>query len=315
MYYIPYDAIFPMKLADGEMDVTGITVDCLDQRELPGEAAIAEEFKTKTLAGDLYKFVETFCGEPGCDCRRVIFQVVSAKAQRLEAAIAWGWESERFYRRWMGPRATREDIADLMGPILNPGAPATERAADLLKVVRMALIPNRDFVAGIKARYIEFKTEIEERHARGEHPKQAPAYREAMTAKIIAEQADRRPVEERFFHELLAIERTVVDFAAEHPAASDHTARSVYEVLRDRHRAIALGREPKPARLDGLDAALHARLLEICGEALGGATASEERREPAAALESCFKRLLKSVDRWSGVGGRTGYLDHIKRFL
>lgn len=315
MYYIPYDEIFPMKEAGGGKVVTGVELECVDRRDLPSDASVPEAMKIRTLAGDCYKFVETFCGEPGCDCRRVIFQVMSAKAHRLEAAIAWGWESERFYRKWMGPHARREDIAGLKGPILNPGSPATERAADLLKFVRHVLVPKRDFAEDLKARYIEFKTEIEERHARGEHPKQAPAYRELLKSNLLADRMDRLPIEERAFDELQAIEQAVVKFAAEHGAASDHTARSAFETLRDRYRAIGGGREPKPVRLDGLDALLHARVLELCEGILEGKTSPEGRKETAALLETCFKRLLKSIDRWGGIGGRTGYLDYIKRFL
>jgi hypothetical protein len=35
-----------------------------------------------------YEFVEMFCDEPGCDCRRVFLYVLSSLRQDVEAVIA-----------------------------------------------------------------------------------------------------------------------------------------------------------------------------------------------------------------------------------
>ena len=49
-----------------------------------------------------YSFLEMFCDEPGCDCRRVFFSVVSSLQKDIQAVITWGWEDQEFYVTWMG---------------------------------------------------------------------------------------------------------------------------------------------------------------------------------------------------------------------
>ena len=47
------------------------------------------------LPGDEYAYVESFCDEPGCDCRRVFLVVYSSKRNQMVAVIAYGWESRK----------------------------------------------------------------------------------------------------------------------------------------------------------------------------------------------------------------------------
>ena len=49
-----------------------------------------------------YGFLEMFCNEPGCDCRRVFFTVISSRSQDMEAVICFGWEKKEFYHNWAG---------------------------------------------------------------------------------------------------------------------------------------------------------------------------------------------------------------------
>jgi hypothetical protein len=51
-----------------------------------------------------YSFLEMFCDEVNCDCRRVFFRVVSASRMKCEAIVSWGWESRAFYRKWSGQK-------------------------------------------------------------------------------------------------------------------------------------------------------------------------------------------------------------------
>src|SRR3990167_8042162 len=71
-----------------------------------------------------YLLLEMYCDEPGCDCRRVFLNVFRAESRTFEAVIAYGWESRKFYAKWMGdddPRA----MDSLQGPELNFGSPTT----------------------------------------------------------------------------------------------------------------------------------------------------------------------------------------------
>jgi hypothetical protein len=49
--------------------------------------------RTGGLPAGSYEFLEMYCDEPKCDCRRVMFSVISSARKDVEAVIAWGWES------------------------------------------------------------------------------------------------------------------------------------------------------------------------------------------------------------------------------
>ena len=116
--------------------------------------------------GDLpdgqYGLLEMFCDEPGCDCRRVFLYVVSSIHQRLEAVIAYGWETEAFYRRWLKSDDPRM-IKDLQGPVLNLGSPQSELAPAILRVVRDIVLQDAGFVERIKRHYRMFRDRIDRR--------------------------------------------------------------------------------------------------------------------------------------------------------
>ena len=54
-----------------------------------------------------YSFIEMFCDDPGCDCRRAFFSVTSPKVNKVLAVIAWGWETRKFYKKWYGFKAPK----------------------------------------------------------------------------------------------------------------------------------------------------------------------------------------------------------------
>ena len=67
-----------------------------------------------------YGFLELYCNEPTCDCRRVLFQVCRAdRPNKVLATINYGWESEDFYAQWLhGDReSARELVSAEPGPV------------------------------------------------------------------------------------------------------------------------------------------------------------------------------------------------------
>jgi len=101
-------------------------------------------------------FMEMYCDEAGCDCRRVFFTVVSSTRKEIDAVIAWGWEDRAFYARWMGcddPRITDE----MQGPILNLASPRSKNAPALLKLVQNVLLSDPAYVERIKRHYTLFR--------------------------------------------------------------------------------------------------------------------------------------------------------------
>jgi hypothetical protein len=79
------------------------------------------------LPPDDYGFLEMYCDEPGCDCRRVLFYVIARSRTDVQAVIGWGWEDVDFYARWIR-HGDKSDAAKMKGPELNLGSPTTELA-------------------------------------------------------------------------------------------------------------------------------------------------------------------------------------------
>ncbi len=107
-----------------------------------------------------YAFVEMFCNEAGCDCRRVFFTVVSSRTEQAEAVIAYGWESPRFYREWF-KQGTAEDIAMLQGPELNVGSPQSMDADGILNLFTDVLLPQKAYIERVKRHYKEFRATVD----------------------------------------------------------------------------------------------------------------------------------------------------------
>jgi hypothetical protein len=106
-----------------------------------------------------YVLLESYCDEVGCDCRRVFFNVFSARRKEIVAVIAYGWEDSKFYADWLGDNDP-EIIKDLKGPSLNLASPQSELARILLDRVKDVL-EDRDYVERIKRHYRLFKDLIE----------------------------------------------------------------------------------------------------------------------------------------------------------
>ena len=85
-------------------------------------------------------FREMFCDEPGCDCRRVLFQVTPVDdGDNVLATISYGWEPDSFYREWAGFPLEDHDLEELRGPGLMRTTPQSEHAHDVLDICRELL--------------------------------------------------------------------------------------------------------------------------------------------------------------------------------
>jgi len=107
-----------------------------------------------------YAFLEMFCDEPGCDCRRVFFTVMASFGKRPETVIAYGWESREFYANWMSMPDPRV-IDELQGPVLNMGSPHSELAPDILAMAEDLLLSDDSYVERVKRHYRMFRDEID----------------------------------------------------------------------------------------------------------------------------------------------------------
>ncbi len=118
MYFAPFYELFP-ELAEKET------------RTLTA-------FNHPLLPRDDYALVESYCDDVNCDCRRVMFNILRRSTNSIVAVIAFGWESEAFYARWLGDDDLM-DVRDLQGPILNWGSPQSDLAPALLAQMKIVL--------------------------------------------------------------------------------------------------------------------------------------------------------------------------------
>ena len=124
------------------------------------------------LPSDEYGFLEMYCDEPGCDCRRVFLFVMGKQQGGPLAVIAWGWEELSLYRDWLGGDDD-EAARQMQGPELNMGSPETEHSPKLLELATDMLLSDPAHVERIKRHYHMFREDVEgQRRPRRGPPKQ-----------------------------------------------------------------------------------------------------------------------------------------------
>jgi hypothetical protein len=106
------------------------------------------------VPADEYGFLEFFCNDKACDCRRVMIRVVGRQSgDKVWATISYGWEDESFYRKW-SPGI--EDAAQLGHPYLDPLNPQSEHAKSFL-ILFMQMIQDKDYVRRLERHYKMFR--------------------------------------------------------------------------------------------------------------------------------------------------------------
>jgi hypothetical protein len=118
----------------------------------------------RALPDGSYDFLELYCDEPGCDCRRVMISVLREDTgmRKIWATISYGWETVEYYRKWGG---VFKDPAEIKGPYLDPLNPQSEHAHALLDLFRHVL-RSPQYVARLKRHYRMFRAAVEEEHGR-----------------------------------------------------------------------------------------------------------------------------------------------------
>jgi hypothetical protein len=116
------------------------------------------------LPAAAYSFLEMFCDQKGCDCRRVFFYVTSSRMHQDNpaAVISYGWESRKFYGRWIGTKDPSV-IQAMMGPALNLGSPQSDLAKPLLKLAKSVLLKDPAYIDRLKRHYRTFKDQVNAR--------------------------------------------------------------------------------------------------------------------------------------------------------
>ena len=118
------------------------------------ETRTVSTFGSPGLPDDDYGFVECYCPEEDCDCRRVLFVVMSRSRMEPVATINYGWESVAFYKKWVNDMDAARECASAF---LDPLGKQSELSPGLLRVCQESLLSDPSYVARLKRHYAIFK--------------------------------------------------------------------------------------------------------------------------------------------------------------
>ena len=123
---------------------------CREVAEAETRTVTVFENNVYNLPPGHYSFIEMFCNDRGCDCRRCFFMVRADWASEPLAYIGFGWESPDFYTRWMGD----DECSDVLAGVgLEPMQQQSIHAPAILRLFKSALQPDRDYVERVKRHY------------------------------------------------------------------------------------------------------------------------------------------------------------------
>jgi hypothetical protein len=115
-----------------------------------------------------YGFLELYCDEPGCDCRRVVIDVVTpTSGPKIWATINYGWASPEFYEKWIRDKNTAHECS---GATLDPLNPQTEYSDALLQLFNRVL-QDKAYVERLKRHYQLFKSDLRKKRQPVARPK------------------------------------------------------------------------------------------------------------------------------------------------
>lgn len=104
------------------------------------------------LPSGTYGFLEMFCTDKKCDCRRVMFTVIQLEMKRPLAVIGYGWETLAFYKKWMRTNDTKM-VLQLKRPILNDFSEQSIHAKNILKMFNKVWMTDKAYLERIKNHY------------------------------------------------------------------------------------------------------------------------------------------------------------------
>ncbi|MBM4035029.1 MAG: hypothetical protein FJ291_25075 [Planctomycetes bacterium] len=129
------------------------------------------EYRSVDIRGDRdlpdgeYGFMELYCTERKCDCRRVIFYVVEPRYPgKILATIGYGWESPEFYVKWMHGDSIAEGMAGVSTAMLGPQSSLAEALA---RACEDLLVSDPQYVERLKRHYALFRKVVDAKGGKG----------------------------------------------------------------------------------------------------------------------------------------------------
>jgi hypothetical protein len=102
------------------------------------------------------------------------------------------------------------------------------------------------------------------------------------------------------------------------PGITDYDVNDALEALTRHYVAEEAGRAPSAIALDTRAQAVYDNVRRICEWRMGRAPAASSPARAQKGLADviyALRTIMKSIKRWSGRGGKRGYLDFVKNYL
>ncbi len=106
-----------------------------------------------------YSFIDTYCADPECDCRKTMIQVLHNG--KLVSIINYGWEPSSFYENWMGSSAKDNSMPKMHGASIDITSPDLVSTDGMLALFNALL--NDIWVAKFKRHYDDVKAAMSKR--------------------------------------------------------------------------------------------------------------------------------------------------------
>ncbi len=100
-----------------------------------------------------YSFVDMYCTDPECDCRKTMILVIHNGEP--VSIINYGWESAKFYKNWMGGNKNNIPTTKMYGASIDITSPDLVSPDGMLALFNRLL--NDIWIARFKQHYHEVK--------------------------------------------------------------------------------------------------------------------------------------------------------------
>ncbi len=108
-----------------------------------------------------YGFLELYCDEPGCDCRRVLFYVIAKDRMGIQAVIGWGSGGRRFLPTVAPPREPLRGDGSRRAPLSTRAAPIPASAPPWWNWCETQFLTDPAYVERIKSHYAMVREKID----------------------------------------------------------------------------------------------------------------------------------------------------------
>jgi hypothetical protein len=110
-----------------------------------------------------YAFIENYCTDPECDCRKVMVNIirVNNKSGKILGTISYGWEGLKFYTQWL--YGDKKLAKEMKGPSLELGGIQSEYSAQCLTMFKEVGLHDFTFLQRLPEHYTLFKKAIREK--------------------------------------------------------------------------------------------------------------------------------------------------------